>query len=73
VLDLNVAEAVESFLVSSVQQTKRIPKAKRGLNTKDFFEVRGGNGGVLDGLLGRSESSSLVVRRKKSKLDPSSN
>ena len=57
VLDLDVSKTVESLFVGSVQQTKRIPKTKWWLNTKDFFEVRGGDSGGLGGLLGRSESS----------------
>ena len=56
-LDLDISKTVESFFISSVQQTHRIPKTKRRLDTKDFFEVRGGDSGGLGGLLGRSESS----------------
>jgi len=59
VLDLDVSEAVESVLIGSVQQTKGIPKTKRGLDTKDFIEVRHGDRGGLGGLLGRSESGGL--------------
>jgi len=33
VLGLHVAEAVEAILVSVLQQSKRVPKAKRGLGT----------------------------------------
>merc|ERR1719223_1553663 len=44
VLKLDVTKTVETFLVSTVQKSKRIPASKRGLSTKFFFEGLDGSG-----------------------------
>ena len=56
VLDLDVSEAVELFLITVSDHAQRIEESKRRLGTKGILE--GVQGGGLDGrLLGRSESS----------------
>ena len=57
VLDLDVSETVETFLVSTVQKTKRVPESKRRLDSEFLRELRGLDGSA-GGLLGsRGESS----------------
>ena len=58
VLDLDVSEAVELFLITIGNKSKGIEESKRSLGTELVFE-RSHRGG-LDGLLGRSEGSGLV-------------
>ena len=54
VLDLNVTKTVETFFVSSVEQTEGIPETKRRLDTEFILESRSLQGGV-GCLLGRGE------------------
>jgi hypothetical protein len=44
VLEFDVTKTVETFLVSTVQKSKRIPASKRRLSTKFFFEGLDGSG-----------------------------
>jgi hypothetical protein len=63
VLDLNVSETVELFLVTIGNKSKRVEESKRSLGTELAFEgsQRGGGGG----LLGRSEGSGLIGRKNR--------
>jgi hypothetical protein len=53
VLDLDVTETVETFLIGAVEETKGIPASKRSLDTKLVLESTEGGGG--HGLLGRGK------------------
>ena len=44
-LDLNVTKTLETFLVSSIEHSHRIPKSKWLLDTKGILEVNGLKGG----------------------------
>ncbi len=55
VLDLDVSETVELFLVTVFDESKRIEESKRRLGSEGILE--GGQGGGGHALLGRSESS----------------
>jgi len=59
VLDLNVTEAIESFLVNiSAQKTEGIKESKRGLSSEFFLEgLQGGSGGSLLGGRGKGGSA----------------
>mmetsp|Transcript_25788 Transcript_25788/g.33669 ORF Transcript_25788/g.33669 Transcript_25788/m.33669 type:complete len:226 (-) Transcript_25788:21-698(-) len=48
VLELDVTKTVETFLVSTVEESKRIPASKRRLSTKFFFEGLDGGGGLTN-------------------------
>ena len=55
VLDFDVSETVEVFLVTVFNESERIEESERWLGSKGVFEGGQRSGG--DGLLGRSESS----------------
>eukprot|EP00804_Cyclotella_cryptica_P006194 CCRYP_015289-RC/>CCRYP_015289-RC protein AED:0.24 eAED:0.24 QI:17/-1/0/1/-1/0/1/0/220 len=56
VLQLNITKAVETLLVSTIQQTKGIEESKRGLGTELVLEGGEGSGGLAS--LGGGEGSS---------------
>jgi hypothetical protein len=62
VLDLDVSETVELFLVTISNKAKGIEESKRCLGTELVFES--GQRGGLGGLLGRSESGGLDSTEK---------